>query len=131
MTLNFCKFRSLCVFILHVSIGTPFLRTGIKFVYNCFLVLDGLVIVSPKTFCKMELKKRKKPAWAHVYFLSYTFRENFSFLMLQFSIFILHLYILMTWSKEQLNGREKIHFFFFLVEGGKSLFYPSFLDINV
>lgn len=66
-----------------------------------------------------------------MYFLSYTFRENFSFLMLQFSIFILHLYILMTWIKEQLNGREKIHFFFFLVEGGKSLFYPSFLDINV
>lgn len=111
MTLNFCKFQSLCVSILHGSMGNPLLWTGIKFVYNCILVLDGLVIVSPKPFCKMELKK--KTAWAYVYFLSYTFRENFSFLMLQFSIFILHLYILMTWSKEQLNGREKTHFFFF------------------
>lgn len=52
MTLNFYKFQSLHVFILHVNIGTPLLWTRIKLVYNCFLELDGLVRVSPKPFYK-------------------------------------------------------------------------------
>lgn len=111
MTLNFCKFQSLHVFILHVNIGPHCSNLELNWYTTVFGVRWFRYPVSPKSFCKVDIKQLGHICIFIRIFLSYTFHEKFcGFLVFKLCFSLTSVYFD---DLEQVASRRKEKMFLF------------------